>query len=73
MIVMYSMKDCKLCCIAKKILAENHIAYLEKQFSPDKLREKGFPYFAMNGRFYEYEEFITLIADYLMFQVRRDK
>ncbi len=73
MIVMYSMKGCKLCCIAKKILADNGIAYIEKQFASDTLREKGFPYFSMNHRFYEYEEFIALIADYLMFQVRKHK
>ncbi len=73
MIVMYSMEGCKLCCVAKKILDENSIEYVERRFPSDTVREDGFPYFAMNDIFYNYEEFITLIAGYLMYQVRKQQ
>lgn len=67
------MEGCKLCCTARKILDDNNIEYYEKRFAADTVREEGFPYFTMNDRFYNYEDFIALIADYLIYQVRKNK
>lgn len=72
MIVMYSMEGCELCCTARKILDDNNIKYMEKRFAAGKIRKGGFPYFKMNDRFYNYEEFITLIADYLFYRIKKE-
>lgn len=62
-VIMFKMDNCPLCERALKLLNENNIQYLLYNIRP--YANRGYPYFFIDGKLFEYEDFIELMMDYM--------